>query len=54
MKLRHGPKMLRAEVRIDDRGAAHVELEQGDTGVAPGQYTVFYDGEECLGGGAID
>ena len=30
-----------------------VELATPDAGVAPGQHTVFYDGDECLGGGII-
>ena len=30
-----------------------VTLDEQDTGVAPGQFTVFYDGDVCLGGARI-
>jgi tRNA U34 2-thiouridine synthase MnmA/TrmU len=28
---------------------AHVKLDGQDQGLAPGQFAVFYDGEQCLG-----
>jgi tRNA-specific 2-thiouridylase len=36
---------------VDD--AVEVSFESPVSGAAPGQYVVFYDGEECLGGAAI-
>jgi len=39
--------------RFRDSEALRVELDVADPGVAPGQHAVFYDGEECLGGGII-
>jgi len=32
---------------------AHVELEQRDKGLAPGQFAAFYEGPVCLGSGVI-
>ena len=35
-------------------GKIVVEFDQPQTAIAPGQSVVFYDGEDCLGGGVIE
>ncbi len=53
VKTRYRQRDLACRVRQDAGDAATVELEEPARAVTPGQYAVFYDGEECLGGGVI-
>jgi tRNA (5-methylaminomethyl-2-thiouridylate)-methyltransferase len=53
VKIRHGAKMYGCAVRETENGRLEVKLDEPDTGIAPGQFAVFYDGEYCLGGGVI-
>ena len=53
VRIRHGERLMACSVESVDTGALVVELEEGDPGIAPGQFAVLYRGEECLGGGAI-
>lgn len=59
VKVRHGPDLVPAALRFDDRAAggeaetADLLLTRPDDGVAPGQFAVFYDGSRCLGSARI-
>jgi tRNA (5-methylaminomethyl-2-thiouridylate)-methyltransferase len=54
VRIRHGERLLPCRAVVAGDGSVTVELDDGDSGVAPGQFAVLYDGEECLGGGAIE
>lgn len=52
VRVRHGSSLHGAVLEIDgDRGRVHLDVHE--KGIAPGQFTVFYDGEICLGAGVI-
>lgn len=54
VKVRHGAAWHAAHVTLLDGGRrAHVQLEQRDKGLAPGQFAALYDGAVCLGSGVI-
>ena len=59
LKLRHGPKIIGAAVEAlpsgpDGEERLGVRLDESDRGIAPGQFSVFYDGDVCLGGAMIE
>lgn len=54
LKLRHGPKLIGAEVAGEGTDRLSVVMDESDRGLAPGQFSVFYDGDVCLGGAMIE
>ena len=54
IKIRHGQNRLIARVAaIPDTERLSVILSNPEAGVAPGQFAVLYDDDECLGSGVI-
>lgn len=53
LKVRHGPRMSNCRLVPLGAGSYHVYLEDPDVGLANGQFSVFYQGETCLGAGMI-
>ena len=53
LRIRHGERLVGCRVDPLDNGGLDVRMDEAEPGIAPGQYAVLYDGEECLGGGAI-
>ena len=52
-KIRYRQADQACRLRWQD-GALHVDFEQAQRAITPGQSVVFYDGEVCLGGGVIE
>jgi tRNA (5-methylaminomethyl-2-thiouridylate)-methyltransferase len=53
LRVRHGQTPVGCRALSLDDGGLEVVMDEPDAGIAPGQFAVLYDGEECLGGGAI-
>ncbi len=53
VKIRHGAKKYECKISFKDGDSALVRMDEADSGIAPGQFAVFYNGNLCLGGGVI-
>ncbi len=54
VKVRHGEKMYPCTIESIGDDRIEVKIDGYDTGLAAGQFAVFYDGEYCLGSGVIE
>lgn len=53
-RLRHGPRLWDCRLQRVEEDGWEVELDSPDPGVAAGQFTVFYEGETCLGSAVVE
>ena len=53
VRIRYKHKEQPAVVTPEGDGKAHIEFDQEQRAITPGQSAVFYDGEIVLGGGVI-
>ena len=54
IKIRYKAKPILGTVEMQEDGRALTHFFEPAYGVTPGQGAVFYDGDECIGGGIID
>ena len=53
LRLRHAPATAGCTIAETGSDGLDVVMDVADPGVAPGQFAVLYDNDECLGGGVI-
>jgi tRNA-specific 2-thiouridylase len=53
VKIRHGARLYDCMIAWMHEDKIKVKLNESDSGIAPGQFAVFYDENICLGGGVI-
>jgi tRNA-specific 2-thiouridylase len=54
VKLRHGAKKYKCEVKYISDNKVQVLLSEPDQGLSSGQFAIFYKDSYCLGGGVIE
>jgi len=53
IRIRHRAPLVKAELIIADDANIHIKILDQQRAIAGGQSIVFYDGDECLGGGIV-
>ena len=53
VKIRHGARIYNCRIEWLDESKLKVKMNDSDSGIAAGQFAVFYDDDICRGGGVI-
>lgn len=53
VKLRHGENFYNCRIEKMGKDEVTIKIDGQDQGIAPGQFTAFYDGDYCIGSGVI-
>jgi tRNA-specific 2-thiouridylase len=52
-RIRHGQMLQKCSIHFLENKTVHIQFEEAQRAITPGQAIVFYDGNFCLGGGWI-